>query len=87
MPASRAATSGNWPRIESDPAICGGEARIVGTRIPVWVLVELRRQEANDAEIMANYPRLERADLEAAWKYERENAAEIAREIREHASS
>lgn len=87
MPAQRAAASGQWPRIESDPAICGGEARIAGTRIPVWVVAEMRRQGADDAEIMANYPRLERADLEAAWNYERANSAEIESEIREHASA
>jgi uncharacterized protein (DUF433 family) len=82
-----AAASGRWPRIESDPAVCDGGARICGTRVPVWVLVEMRRQGANDAEILANYPRLETADLEAAWRYVQANREEIESEIGEHASA
>jgi hypothetical protein len=29
-----------FPGIDSQPNICGGEPRIVRTRIPVWVLVQ-----------------------------------------------
>jgi uncharacterized protein (DUF433 family) len=34
---------GAFPGIDSTPDILSGAARIVRTRIPVWVLVQLRR--------------------------------------------
>ena len=40
--------SGCWrgTTVETTPGVCGGEARIVGTRIPVWQLVEARNLRA-----------------------------------------
>ncbi|NEO64576.1 MAG: DUF433 domain-containing protein, partial [Moorea sp. SIO4G2] len=31
-----------WTGIEKTPGVCGGDARIANTRIPVWVLVQAR---------------------------------------------
>ena len=35
---------GSFPGVESTPGVCGGEPCIVRTRIPVWVLEQMRRQ-------------------------------------------
>ena len=67
--------------IETTQGICGGQARIRNTRIPVWTLVSLRQQGATDVELLRNYPNLRQQDLEAAWSYYDENNAEIDRYI------
>lgn len=76
------ATAGN--RITKDAAICGGDACIRGHRIPVWVLVNCRRLGASVAEVLNAYPVLTLADLEDAWDYAAENAAEIDHAISEN---
>ena len=73
-----------FPGIESHPDVCGGDACIVRTRIPVWVLDELRRQGASDAEILHSYPTLRAQDLANAWAYARSHREEIQRQIREN---
>ena len=47
------------------PGVCGGQARIRNTRIPVWTLVAYRQQGAPDEELLANYPGLTAEDLSA----------------------
>jgi uncharacterized protein (DUF433 family) len=42
--------------IQSTPGVCGGNARIRNTRIPVWTLVSLHQQGAREAELLRNYP-------------------------------
>jgi hypothetical protein len=39
--------------ITKSPGICGGDACIRGTRIPVWTLVGYRRLELSDTELVA----------------------------------
>ena len=73
-----------FPGIESRPGVCGGEACIVRTRIPVWVLVRARQLGASDAEILRCYPSLRAEDLADAWAYYRSHREEIDREIREN---
>jgi uncharacterized protein (DUF433 family) len=63
--------------IQKTPGICGGDARIRNTRIPVWTLVSFRQQGADDAELLRNYPGLIPADLEAAWAYYSQHTDEI----------
>jgi type III restriction enzyme len=63
--------------IQKRPDICGGQARIRQTRIPVWTLVSFRQQGASDEELLRNYPGLNSQDLAAAWSYYSENSAEI----------
>jgi uncharacterized protein (DUF433 family) len=75
---------GAFPGIDSHPDVMDGEARIVRTRIPVWVLVQLRNQEASEAEILRSYPTLRAEDLANAWAYARLYRDEIAREIIEN---
>lgn len=71
------------PGIESHPAIMSGEARILRTRIPVWLLVGLRDEGMSDADLLANYPGLLPSDLAQAWAYAEGHPGEIARALRE----
>ena len=73
-----------FPGIESTPGVCGGEACIVGTRIPVWVLERARRLGVIEAELLRCYPTLRAEDLGNAWAYARGHAEEIDRDIREN---
>ena len=70
--------------IEKTPGVCGGDACIVGTRIPVWVLVNYRRLEVSDAELLNCYPSLRVTDIENAWAYYEANVDEIETAIREN---
>ncbi len=72
------------PGIEFDPLICGGSARVAGTRIPVWSLESWRRLGADDAEILRNFPTLTHPDLLNAWNYVSRHSQEIDREISEN---
>jgi uncharacterized protein (DUF433 family) len=72
------------PGIEFDPRVCGGSARIAGTRIAVWSLESWRRLGATDEEILRNYPSLKASDLLNAWQYVNRHAGEIDREIAEN---
>ncbi len=76
--------SGVWAGIEKTLGICGGDARIVGTRIPVWVLVQAQQLGSSEAEILQNYPTLTAATLSRAWAYAKANAQEIEQAIREN---
>ena len=73
-----------FPGVESTPDVCGGEARIVRTRIPVWVLVQARRLGTSEADLLRSYPTLRAEDLANAWAYYRGHAEEIERQIREN---
>lgn len=72
------------PGIEFDPRVCGGSARIAGTRIPVWSLESWRRLGSNDEELLKNYPSLKPSDLVNAWRYVERHPHEIDREIQEN---
>ena len=52
-----------FPSIEKTPGVCGGDACIAKTRIPVWSLVNSRRLGMDEAEILYNFPTLNREDL------------------------
>lgn len=64
-------------RIQAVPGVCGGQACVRGTRVPVWMLVEAREDGCSDDGILENHPTLSKSDLRAAWKYAEEHAAEI----------
>ncbi|NCC34556.1 MAG: DUF433 domain-containing protein [Chloroflexia bacterium] len=72
------------PGIERTPAILDGEARIMRTRIPIWVLVQARRLGATEAELLRSYPTLRAEDLTHAWAYARAYPDEIDQAIREN---
>jgi uncharacterized protein (DUF433 family) len=67
--------------IKHTPGVCGGDARIRNTRIPVWTLVSLRQQGATDSDLLDAYPSLIQSDLEAAWKYYQHHQGEIDQAI------
>lgn len=74
----------SFPGIESTPGVCGGAARIVRTRIPVWVLAQARRLGTSEADLLHAYPTLRAEDLSNAWSYFRSHREEIEREILEN---
>lgn len=76
-----------WTLIVHTPGVCGGRARIDGTRIKVkhvyrWV----EEQGMTPAQVVEQYPHLTRAQVYAAlayyWSHPDEIAAEIAAEDR-----
>jgi uncharacterized protein (DUF433 family) len=67
--------------IEKTRGVCGGAARIVGTRVPVWQLVEARAAGASEAQILVDFPSLRAEDLVNAWSYEKSHRDEIKAEI------
>jgi uncharacterized protein (DUF433 family) len=64
--------------------VCGGDATVVRTRIPIWVLEKARREGASEAQLLAIYPILRADDLASAWSYVRSHVEEIDRAIREN---
>ena len=69
------------PGIDSRPEVCGGDACIVRTRIPVWLLEQARREGTSEQALLAAYPSLRAEDLVNAWAYARSQAAEIESQI------
>ena len=76
--------SNTWQGIEKTPDVCGGDARISKTRIPVWVLVGWRSQGSSDAELLNFYPHLSASDLVNAWAYADAHPTEIEEAIRKN---
>ncbi len=74
----------SYPGIESDPAVGGGAACIVRTRIPVWVLVQARQLGTSESDLLQSYPTLRAEDLANAWAYYRSHRDEIERAIAEN---
>jgi uncharacterized protein (DUF433 family) len=70
-----------FPGIESRPDVCGGEACVVRTRIPVWLLENARRRGVTEQALLAAYPSLRAEDLVNSWNYARSHATEIDRQI------
>jgi uncharacterized protein (DUF433 family) len=70
--------------IEKTEGVCGGSARIAGTRIPVWQLVAARDSGASEAQLLIDYPGLRAEDLVNAWSYAKSHRAEIEAEVHEN---
>ena len=51
------------------PGTCGGKPIVKGTRIPVWLLLELQADGATEDELLRDYPHLSREDIRAAFAY------------------
>jgi uncharacterized protein (DUF433 family) len=67
----------NWrDYISTDPTICHGQACIIGTRIPVSVVLDNLADGSTIEEIIKSYPALTNDKIRAATAY----AAELARE-------
>ncbi len=75
---------GLFPGIEKTPGVCGGDARIARTRIPVWLLVRQRQLGVSEEEILHGYPTLRTEDLSNAWNYYRAHKDEIEVQITEN---
>ncbi len=64
-------------RITLDPAVMGGKPCIRGMRVTVGMLVGLIASGASRDEILADYPYLEAADIDAALSYAAWRSEEI----------
>src|SRR5260370_23617694 len=73
--------SGSW--IRKTPGVCGGDACIRNTRIPVWGLAEWRNLGLSDDEIIERVGGGTRDDLSAAWAYHQSYRQEIGNALRE----
>ncbi|MFH1320700.1 MAG: DUF433 domain-containing protein [Bacteroidota bacterium] len=56
-------------RIVSDPNICGGEACIKGTRIPVHIILGHLAAGDDYDIIIQNFPRITMEDIKACLEY------------------
>jgi uncharacterized protein (DUF433 family) len=63
-----------FTRITSDPAILLGKPVIRGTRIPVYLIVQLVEAGYSAAEIVDDYPLLTEEDVEAAVEFTADRA-------------
>jgi uncharacterized protein (DUF433 family) len=73
-----------FPGIDNTTDVCGGEPRIIRTRIPVWVLIQAKRLGTSEADLLRCYPALRAEDLANAWAYFRSHKKEIEQQIREN---
>lgn len=56
-------------RIEINPAVMLGKPVIRGTRIPVELILRKLSEGATESELLDAYPRLTKADIQAALAY------------------
>ena len=70
--------------IEQTPGICGGNARVKNTRIPVWVLVRYLQLGVSEVELLSMYPALVADDLRNARIYYSFHPEEIDHQIEEN---
>lgn len=59
----------HFDRITFNPNILGGKACIRGMRIPVSLVINLVANGMSNDEIMAEYPDLDAADIQASLRY------------------
>lgn len=55
--------------IEINPKIMVGQPVIAGTRIPVYLIIDLLADGQTEKEIIRDYPRLTKSDNQAALRY------------------
>ena len=75
---------GQFPGIESTPGICGGDPRIAGHRIPVWVIWGYHKLGVSDADLLDSYPSITAQELANALAYARAHLEETERLIAEN---
>jgi uncharacterized protein (DUF433 family) len=68
-------------RITLNPRVMHGKPVIRGTRIPVELVVRMVAQGVAEADILHEYPRLQREDIRAAVLYAGQWRAEVANRI------
>jgi len=67
--------------VHKDPAICGGDPVVVGTRIPVHVIYRRTKAGESVEAIQRAYPHLTLAQIHDALSYAYDHVAEIRSEI------
>ena len=72
------------PGIERTPGVCGGDACLLRTRIPVWMLVRARQLGTGESELLDAYPSLRAEDLSNAWVYYEAHREEVDRRVEEN---
>jgi uncharacterized protein (DUF433 family) len=73
-----------YPGIVRTPNVCGGSARFIRTRIPVWSVVRMQQLGASDIDILRSYPSLRAVDLAEAWAFAEDHRDELDKDIREN---
>lgn len=63
-------------RIAIDPQTCGGKPIFSGTRVPVYIVLEMLANREKPEEILVEYPNLTVDDLQDALTFAR-NLADI----------
>jgi len=56
-------------RITIDPTVCHGKPTVRGSRLMVTTILELLASDMTMEEILADYPSLEREDIQACLQY------------------
>lgn len=56
-------------RIIIDEQILGGKPIIKGTRIPLYLILELLASGMNEQQVMSEYPNLKHEDIKASLEY------------------
>lgn len=59
----------DYRNIEKDPARCGGQAVVAGTRVRVATILTCYRQGMGVEEIVQQYPQIKPADVHDAIAY------------------
>lgn len=65
------------PAIQKTPNVCSGDACIRNMRIQVWLIVLHIKLGQTTEQLLANYPTLTAADLDACWDYYHDNPVEV----------
>lgn len=60
---------GNLKRITNNPKIFHGKACIAGTRIPVYLVLQMLAGGQSKNQILKEYPQLEEKDIDSAVEY------------------
>ena len=71
----------DYRNIEQDPAHCGGQPVVCGTRIRVAIILGCYRQGMSVEEIVQQYPLLRPADVHDALAYAYDHLDEIETEM------
>ncbi len=89
FPTSATANVRTWhaqeyPSIVATPGVCGGAARLIRTRIPIWVVERMRQVGVSEVDILRSFPNMRATDLVQAWAYASHHHSEIEQAIREN---
>jgi uncharacterized protein (DUF433 family) len=63
--------------IQKTSGVNGGDACVRDTRITVWALIQLQKLGRTEEQLLADFPSLAPADIDAVWNYYRAHPREI----------